>query len=81
MVDSRSSRDARTHADVAGVIEDVSRRALALVSAQGVDANAVEAHVRPQLLALVHVLAHLILRVESHARRTYALRSETTTLC
>lgn len=62
---------------MAGVVENVSRRALAFVCPRDVDANAVEAHVRTQLLALVHVLAHLVLRVVPRAGRTNALRVKT----
>lgn len=39
-------RFARTHANMSGVVEDVSWRALALISARSVDADAIEAHVR-----------------------------------
>lgn len=61
---------------MAGVVENVARRTLALVSSWNVNANAVEAHVRSQFVALVYVLAHLVLRVVSHARRTNALRAK-----
>lgn len=65
-----------TYANVARVVENVTRRTFALVSSWNVNANAVEAHVRTQLVALVYVLAHLVLRVVSHARRTNALRAK-----
>lgn len=59
---------------MAGVVENVSWRAFTLVSARGVNADAIEAHVRSQLLALVYILAHLILRIISHSRRTNTLK-------
>lgn len=37
---------ARTHADVAGIVENVAWRTLALVSPRRIDANTIEAHVR-----------------------------------
>lgn len=57
-----------------GVIENVPRGTLALVGSRSIDANSVEAYIRSQFLALVHVLAHLVLRVIPHARRADALR-------
>jgi len=66
-----------TDADASGVVEDRVDAAIAAVGADQVDASAVDAGVRFQLLALVNIFASVSLLTERHACRTNALKNET----